>query len=824
MIRHYLLHFFRNLQRQKLFSFINLLGLTVSMASTLLIYLYVHHEFSFDRFHKHSERIYRINQTFIYGENSDHQFASTGPGVAYSVKEEVSEVDLITSIHTPGNFIISYVTPDQEVIAFEEDRILAADTNFFSMFNFPFLKGDPASALRLANTLIMTESTAKKYFGEDNPIGKLVTLGALNGNDHTTYEVTGVVKETPDNSYIEFDVLLSMKTFPIEKLNWSWAWTQLETYLLLNKQANVDHVRAKLQTIPRKHAEQTLQRVMNTSFDEYIKSGKKWELFLQPMTSIHLPEETVLNRLNEPGNIKIIYSLISAAAFIILLSCINFMNLSTAQFTRRVKDASVRKILGLGKRELSFGYFLEALILCTIALGAALSITQILLPAFNLMTGKSLELHMFGDPSLLASLLILVLVMALFSSIYPALFLNGFHPVEALKGKIRVGREGKSFRNGLVVFQFTMSIVLIICTGIVFEQLKFVSEKSLGFDKENLLVLEHIEGLKNRQTLADAVRDVRGVMDVSWCTSLPPKVWGGDTFSAEGLNGISFPLNYTSSDEHYLSTLDIRLLVGGNFSKNNPSDANRVILNEMAIKKIGWKVDESVIGKKIQSPDGGLSWEVIGVVADFHYWSLENPIEPMAIFNIQNTVLNTGQKQFLALRIEAQNTEAWQNTLLSLNTMWKKHAGDAPFQYAFVDQTFAETFKIQNQFASVLSVMAGLAILIASLGLLGMIIYALEQRTKEIGIRKVSGATVWQILVLISKGYTRLIFIAFVIGAPVSYYLMHEWLKDFAYRIAPSLLTFALTGAGTLLIAVVITSYHSIRAALQNPANILKEE
>jgi putative ABC transport system permease protein len=467
---------------------------------------------------------------------------------------------------------------------------------------------------------------------------------------------------------------------------------------------------------------------------------------------------------------------------------------------------------------------MEALILCSIALVAALSITQILLPAFNLITGKALKFHMFSDPSLLGGLLVLIIFMAIFSSIYPALFLNGFHPVEALKGKIRVGREGRSFRNGLVIFQFTMSIVLIICTGVVFEQLKFVSEKSLGFDKENLLVLEHVEGLKSAQALSSAARDVPGVIDVSWCTSLPPKIWGGDTFSAEGLNGTTFPLNYTSSDDRYLSTLAIKVLAGGTFSKDHPADANKVILNEMAIKKIGWNVDESVIGKKIQSPDGGLTWEIIGVVEDFHYWSLENPIEPMAIFNIQNTVLNTGQRQFIALRIAPQDTEAWQNTLSSLKTLWKTHAGDAPFQYSFVDQTFAETFKTQNQFAKVLSVMAVLAILIASLGLLGMIIYALEQRTKEIGIRKVSGATVWQILILISKGYTRLILIAFVIGAPLSYWLMHEWLKDFAYRISPSLGTFLLTGAGTLVIAVVITSYHSIRAALQNPVDILKDE
>lgn len=590
MLRHYIVHFVRNLQRQRLFSFINLLGLTVTIACTLLIYLYVRHEFSYDRFHKNADRIYRINQTFIWGENSDNQFASTGPGVAYAVKAEVPEVELITSIHTPGNFIISYTTPSKEIIAFEEDKVLAADTNFFKMFNFPFVRGNAASALQQANTLVMTESTAQKYFGEEDPIGKLVRLGGLNGNDQKTYEVTSVVKDTPDNSYIEFDVLLSMKSFPIDKLYWSWIWTQLETYVLLDAAADIENGRARLAPIPRKHAEQTLQWVMNTTFDDYIKSGKKWELFLQPMTRIHLPSETVLNRLNDSGNIKIIYSLIGAAVVIVLLSCVNFMNLSTAQFTRRIK------------------------------------------------------------------------------------------------GKLKVGREGKSFRNGLVVFQFSVSIALMISTVIVFEQLNYVSEKDLDFNKENLLVLKHVEGVQNGESMANAAMHAPGVVQVSWCTSLPPTIGGGDKFSAEDMNGNTFSLNYTSGDEQYIPTLDIKLKFGRNFSPDAPGNINKVILNETAIKKIGWNLDESVIGKKLEYPNSNEArFEVVGVVADFNYWSLETPIEPMAIFHIKNKNINAGDRQFIALRISAQNSNAWQTTFATPNKVWKEHAGDTPFEYAFAD-------------------------------------------------------------------------------------------------------------------------------------------
>jgi putative ABC transport system permease protein len=374
MIRNFFLLFVRNLRRQKLFSTINLLGLTVSIASTLMIYLYVSHEFSFDRFHPHADRVYRVNQTFIWGENSDNEFSSTGPGVAYAVKDEIPEVELMTSIHTPGNFIISYTNKANEVITFEQDRVFAADTNFFKMFNFPVIKGNAANAFQQVNNLVMTKSTAEKYFGDEDPIGKLVRLGGLQGEDQKTYEVTAVVEDTPDNSYIEFDVLLSMKAYPIERLSWSWVWTQLETYIRLDPKADVELVRKKLAAIPRKHAEQTLQRAFNTTWEDYTKSGKKWELFLQPLTSIHLPDKTVLNRLNDSGNIQVIYSFIGAAIFIVILSCVNFMNLSTAQFTRRLKEASVRKILGLGKKELSLGYFFEALAFCLIALVVAVGL------------------------------------------------------------------------------------------------------------------------------------------------------------------------------------------------------------------------------------------------------------------------------------------------------------------------------------------------------------------------------------------------------------------------------------------------------------------
>jgi putative ABC transport system permease protein len=768
---------------------------------------------------------YRVNQTFIWGENDQHQFASTGPGVAHAIKEELPEVELITSIYTPGDFLISYTSPDNTVTAIEQENILAADSNFFRMFSFAVLHGEREAPLEKANTLVMTKSTALKYFGSENAVGKLVRVGA--GESQQTYEVTAVLDDLPKNSYIQFDVLLSMESFPqVRNMSWSWIWTQLETYVRLSEQANLAQVREKLTGIPRQHAEQTLQRIMNMTFDDYLKSGKTWELFLQPLTAIHLPDETVYNRINnESGNIKIIYSLAGAAVFIILLACVNFMNLSTAQFTRRVKEASIRKILGIGRKTLGYNYFIEACIFSFLALAFALALVQGALPMFNLLTGKELSLNILLQPEVSISLMLLALFISIVSSLYPAFFLSSFHPVETIKGKLKSGREGRSFRNGLVTFQFSLSIILILCTAIVSQQLRYVTEKDLGFDKENLLVLKSIERVPDGEVLAQEARNLPGVLNATWCTSLPPSVWGGDKFTAEGMTDMTFSLNYTSADEQFIQTLGVELIAGRNFSIDNPGDIHRVLLNETALKRIGWNTDESVIGKKIGAPGWDIQFEVIGVVKDFNYWTLQAPIEPMAIFHIKNPDLpGTGNKKFVAMKIAGQSSEQWATTIEAVDNLWQKHGKDYPFQYAFVDQAFADSFKTEQRFSTALSILSGFAILIACLGLLGMIVYTLEQRTKEIGIRKVSGASVWDILKLISKGYTRLITLAFLISAPFSYWLMQKWLQDFAYRVTPSIWVFVLTGLGALIVAMLITSYHSVKAALTNPVEVLKDE
>ena len=822
MIKNYILLFIRNLKRHRLFSFINILGLTISIASTLLIYLYVNHELSYDRFHAHAERIYRVNQTFIWGENNNAQFASTGPGVAYAIRQELEDVELITSIHTPGEITIQYTNQQGKVISHEEDKVLAADTNFFEMFNFPLMYGDE-TALGKKNSMILTASIAKKYFNsEAEAVGKFLTI--KNHQGETAYEVTGIVKNTPANSYINFDILLSMRNFPVDELYWSWIWTQLETYVRLEKSADVERVRENVAKLPPIYAEETLKR-LGTTYEEYTASGKKWELFLQPLTSIHLPDELVLNRLNDSGNKKAVLSFIGAGIFIIILACFNFMNLSTAQFTRRVKEASIRKILGLGKSQLSLGYFLEALCFCFVAMVVALGLVQLILPSFNLLTGNQFTLQLMDNPQILLGLIVLTIIMAIVSSSYPALFLSSFHPVEAVKGKIRSGKKGKAFRNGLVTFQFSLSIILILCTAIVFQQLTFISDKDPGFNRDNLLVIENVEKLDNSESLLQELKSISSVEKATWNTAVPPNVWQGDNFFAEGHRDVSLMLNYSQGDEEYLPALDLQLLAGRNFNKNNPYDIYKVIINESTVKKIGFSSAEDAIGKKLYAnADSDRGHEIIGVVSDFNYNSLLMPIEPFALFHVGFPYFNREREQYIVLKIPPQNREAWDHMISSINKSWSSHAGSLPFEYSFVDQSFNAAFQSQQRLGSVLLVMSGLAILIAGLGLLGMVIYALEQRKKEIGIRKVSGASVGHIFILVSREYTKLIIISFAIGAPISYWLMQQWLMDFPYKITPSILLFILSGLTVMVITILITAYHSLQAARLNPAATLKDE
>ncbi|RAW02624.1 ABC transporter permease [Pseudochryseolinea flava] len=819
MFRYFAVLFFRNLRRQKLFSTINILGLTAGIVSTIMIYLYVQFEKSYDRFHTHADNIYRVNQTFIWGENDDNQFASLGPGVATALKIELPEAKEVTRLHPPGNFLVSNAENKNDIRTFDEDKILCADSNFFSVFAFPLLKGNAKTALKHPNTVVLTASAAKKYFDDNNPIGKLLIFEAK--GQKTTVEVTGVVADGPANSYIEFDMLFSMMSLPrIQFSNDHWLWTTFETFVLLDEKANIASIEERLLKMPRKYAEATLKNGMHQTFDEYEQSGKKWELFLQPFTAIHLYSNNVYNRLNEVGNITTVNVLNGVEIFIILLSCINFMNLSTAQYTKRIKESSIRKVLGSDKFQLSLHFFAEALMYCLISALIAMCVVQLLLPIFNFMSGVQLSFDVFENPQMLLLVAVLVVIMSLLSGSYPAIFLSKFSAVETMKGKLRTGKGGQSIRNGLVILQFVISMVMIVFTVVVFDQIKFLGQKDIGFKRENLMVINNAEWATNNESFVNELANIPGVVDVSYNTSVPPNLYDGDQFGAVGSDKY-IPINYTKADEDYVPTLGLKMLYGRNFSKDMPADSSRVILNENAISALGWALDESVLGKKIDYV--GKHFEVVGIIKDFNYWSLEVPIQPMAIFHSKSSLYAT-HKRFIAIRTKSAQEVNLQEIVAATQTKWEKFSGTNPFRYSFVDDDFAADYLSQKRFGGVLSIFAGLAILIASLGLLGMIIYNLEQRTKEIGIRKVVGASTINIWALMIKNYLYLMLAAFALSVPFCVWLLNKWLSNFYHRIDITAWPFIVAMGSILITALVITSYHVAKAAQMNPVNVLKDE
>lgn len=822
MLKYQLLLFLRNFRRNKLFSFINVIGLSAGIASALIIYVYVTHELSYDTFHKDLDRIYRVNQTFIWGEDNDHQFASTGPAVAHALNSELPEIEEVTRLHTAGNFMVSYEDSQGTLRSFDEQSILAADSNFFNIFTFPAIAGNPNTMLSKPQALVMTASTAKRYFGDENALGRLVTLGL--GEDQQTYSVSGIIEDVPPNSYIDFDILLSMNSFPdVKRRSWSWIWTGFVTFAKLDSKASIASVEAKLGDIPRKYAEPTIKRVMGQTFDEYIASGKEWNLYFQPMSSVYLHSSNVYNRLNAVGNIKIVYALLGAGLFIILLSCVNFMNLMTSQYTNRAKSAGIRKVLGSSRGRLSGQYFGEAFIFCLIALFVGCLVAWYSLPLIGEITNKELAMDLWGNPAIIGVAIGLLIGMSALAGIYPALFLSAFHPIDAMKGRLKTGKDAARIRNSMVVFQFASSIILIICTAVVFQQLNYANQKDLGFDRENLVVLPRAEWIDAQESFVHEMQQIPGVIRASVATSVPPRIWDGDLFKVEGSSKDGVPINYVKADEHYLETLGLELVKGRKFSKELAEDKNGVILNETAVKSLGWSPDDPLENMRLLYPGTSQKFRVIGIVKDFNYWSLHTPIEPWGLFHKEGNVFGN-QRNFITLRVQPQTPTQWNQTLAAVEGQWKSFLPAVPFEYEFVDDAFANSFESVERFGELLTVFAGLAILIAGLGLLGMIIYTLEQKTKEIGIRKVVGATALSIVILLSKSYTRLILISIAVGSPIALWILRFWLQDFEYQVPLSPVVFILAGIGTMSMAVLITIYHSLKAARMNPVEILKDE
>ena len=803
MIKSYFKIAWRNLLKNKAFSFINILGLSIGISVCFIIMLFVQDELSYDRFNKNADRIVRIYFKAVMNGGKISE-AGVMPPVARALKNDYPEVEDASRLRPDGRPKIEY----QHKI-FKEAEAAFADHNFFSVFSLPFLKGDPQTALVQPNTLVITEEMAHRFFGNDEPIGKTLTY-----NNSGQFKVTGVIKKMPVNAHFHFDLLGSLETIDFAK-SATWMEGNFYTYVVMKKGADYKKLEAKLPGMVEKYMGPQIVQAMGMNLSQFRTKGNDLGFALQPLTAIHLHPETT-TELEPAGNVKYVYIFGAIAIFMLLIASINFINLSTAGASKRAKEVGVRKVMGSGKWDLIRQFLFESLLVTAIALFIAALMVQLALPVFNNLSGKNL---LFGfDMRPVAGLIALGLAVGLLAGIYPAFFLSSFKPIATLKGKFNAGAKSLGLRSSLVVFQFFISVSLIIGTIIVYQQMKFIQNIQLGYNKEQLLVIPNSWALgKNEKTFKDQLLKDTRVENVTVSGYKPAGPTNNNNAMAypEGKdNQVMTSLEY-KIDEQYIPTLGIQMAAGRNFSPAYGTDSSAMIINEAAVKAFGF--GNNAIGKIIvrSNSDRGRDYHftVVGVVKDFHFRSLHEAITPLLM------VLEPESGIIVKVR-----TKDIPGLLSTMKQQWAAYNVEEPFSYAFMDELYNKTYTAEQKTGTILNIFAVLTIFVACMGLFGLATYTAEQRSKEIGIRKVLGASVTQVTSMLSKEFIKLVLIGCLIAFPLSWWAMSRWLQDFAYRVDISWWVFILAAVFALLIAMFTVSFKAIKAALANPVKSLRSE
>jgi putative ABC transport system permease protein len=801
MIRNFIRVAFRNLGKQRFYTLLNVVGLSIGIACFVMITLYVVDELSYDRFHQQAEQTYRVA---IKGELSgqDIDVAVTCPPMAEALVQEYPEVERSTRLYKLQSEVTRY-----EDVVFTETEVFFADSNFFEVFDYKLIAGDPATALREPNTLVLTESTARKYFGNENALGKVVTVGDFN----STYEVTGVLKDPAHNAHFHFDVLYSMSSFSYSKSD-EWLSNSFYTYLVINDVTKPETLEAKLDKLVTKYVGPEVQQYLGISLDQLEEQGGNYGYYLQPLTDIHL-YSNLDAEIEANGDITYVYIMAAIALFVIIIACINFMNLATARSANRAKEVGVRKTLGSVRAHLIGQFLTESLIMSTIATLIAIVMVSLLIDPFNQMAGKQISFNVLEQPWLVGIFAIILLLVGLLAGSYPAFYLSAFRPAEVLKGKLKAGFKSCGIRNGLVVFQFFISIALIVCTLLVYQQLDYTRNINLGFDKENVLII------KNGRRAGEQVQAFRqelvkesAVSSAAVSTALPPNISNNSVFRLKGTEEDHL-ISWHYADYDLVPTLGIRMKEGRNFSRDFPTDTIAILLNEAAAREFGL---EEAVGAEILNFNNTNTppMKVIGVMEDFNFQSLKVDIKPIALMLRE-------QGSFISVRLAPGPVG---EQLALVEQKWKEFFPAEPFEYSFMDDDFDALFRTEQRLGRVFTTFTSFAIFIACLGLLGLAAYTAEQRTKEIGVRKVMGASVMSVLFLLSRDFTKLVLLSFFIAVPVSYWAMEKWLSGFAYRISIGVEAFLLAGLLAILVALLTVSFQSLKAARTDPARSLKSE
>jgi putative ABC transport system permease protein len=813
MLKSYLIIAWRNLIRNKTFSIINIVGLAIGLACFVMISLYVLDELSYDRFNVNADRIYRINSDIRFGGGELHASVSSDM-TGQLLKKDYPQVEQYTRIYNSSGYKLikkgdSYI---------KEPNVANVDSTFFDVFTFPAIAGDTRTALNDPNTVIVTESTAKKYFGTTDVIGKTVETPVGN-NKNDVYKITAVIKDMPKNAHFNYDFLFSMK-------NANYKFGQLlshnfHTYLLLAKGTDYKVFEKKFDDYINRYVLPNIQQFAKIkSMDEFKNAGNKLEYSLIPMTKIHLYSDYQYE-LAANSNIQYVYIFGAVALFILLIACINFMNLTTARSAKRAKEVGIRKVLGTERKELILQFLSESVLMVFLSLIIAVGIAWIALPMFDHIANKSIHISDLFSPVLLLLLITLAIIVGLIAGSYPAFFLSGFKPVEVLKGKLKMGSKSGGLRSVLVVFQFATSIFLIIGTIVIYKQLHFIQTKDIGFNKDQVLIINDAYGLGNNNidVFKNDLLKSSGVQTGTVSSYLPVdnSSRSDRSFFTEPVmdlkNGLD--MQYWNIDPDYINTMGMKIVKGRNFSKEFLSDSNAIIINETTEKNLNRK--DPINTKLYLSDDNNklTAYNIIGVVKNFNYESLHQNIGPLSF------MLGKSGGGFVAFKVNPANINSIIN---QAENKWKALAPGMPFSYRFLDDSFNEMYDAEQRIGKIALIFSVLAIAIACLGLFGLATFIAEQRTKEIGIRKVLGASLSGIVQLLSKDFVKLVFIAFIIAAPLGWYFMHKWLQDFVYRINISWWIFLLAAGLAIFIALATVSFQAIKTALMNPVKSLRAE
>ncbi len=801
MIKNYFTIALRVLFRHKIYPFINLTGLSVGLASALLILIYVKDELSYDRFHKNAEQIYRASMQASFSGQS-HHLAVTPNAIVPFFSRELPEIEKGVRVY---NRSMSNPVPVQvEDNQFQEHAFFYADSTFLDVFSFTLILGDKKTALKEPNSILLTETTAKRYFGTDwrakDVLGKTIKIF---GN--TQMQVTGILKDIPRNSHFKFDLLGSYNTLTGYHRREVWSNANFYSYFLIKEGTNINNLNEKIKAL-----------VLKEKGEEFKAMGMDMHYPMHAMTDIHLKID-LESDIALQGDMAYVYIFGFIALVIVLIACINYMNLATARASLRAREIGVRKVLGAGKKQLVRQFLGEAIFLSLMACSIALLLDAILLPYFNDIAGKTFTYSDIFNFELMAIVLSLGLLVGLLAGLYPAVYLATFNVQKSLKGKLLLQPNGALFRKGLVVLQFAISIFMIISTVVVFTQLQYFQNKNLGFNKEEFLILPVNEKAVDEKigVLKNEFNQISLVSNITLSSEIPGDVKAGYLAAAEGLPEDQNPMvNGLSVDPSFVGSLNLNMLYGRNFRENYSSkEGYQYILNETAARKLGW-TPETAVGKWLDLIDDRRG-NVIGVVKDFHFTSLHTEIRPLVMF-VEPSSFN-----YMLVKVKLENLGS---TLASLERIWDKTLPSRTFDLAFLDKEYEALYRAEKRTGLLFGIFSVFSIMIAMLGLIGLAAFTAEQKHKEIGVRKVLGATVSSIVFKLSNEYTLLVLIAFLLSAPIAWWIMSDWLANFAYQANIGWWVYVLAGLSAFAITWATVSYQSIKAALLNPVDTLREE